>query len=78
MPTLNWIGKEKVMTHHHDVPFHVLDQKYDFDSSNPGDSSFTGNGNMITRNITPEIRGPHQMLIHRFPLLLSLRIWTLN
>ena len=85
MPTLNWIGKEKVMTHHHDVPFHVLDHKYGFDSSNPGDSSFTGNGNMIirgdtycTRNITPEIRGPHQMLIHRFPLLLSLSIWTLN
>lgn len=47
MPTLNWIGKEKVMTHHHDVPFHVLDHKYGFDSSKPGDSSFTGSGNMI-------------------------------
>lgn len=47
MPTLNWIGKEKVMTHHHDVPFHVLNHKYGFDSSKPGDSSFTGSGNMI-------------------------------
>lgn len=47
MPTLNWIGKEKVMTHHHDVPFHVLNHKYGFDASKPGDSSFTGSGNMI-------------------------------
>ena len=30
MPTLNWIGKEAVINHHHDVPFRVLDRKYDF------------------------------------------------
>lgn len=47
MPTLNWIGKEKVMTHHNDVPFRVLDHKYGFHSSDPNDTSFTGSGNMI-------------------------------
>lgn len=26
MPTLHWIGKEKVINHHHDVPFRVLRQ----------------------------------------------------
>jgi adenine-specific DNA-methyltransferase len=31
MPTLNWIGKEKVVSHHHDVPFRVLEHKYRFD-----------------------------------------------
>ena len=30
MPTLNWIGKEAVINHHHDVPFKTLDQKYTF------------------------------------------------
>ena len=30
MPTLNWIGKNKVVNHHQDVPFRVLDHKYDF------------------------------------------------
>ena len=30
MPTLNWIGKDKVVNHHHDVPFRVLDHKYGF------------------------------------------------
>ena len=30
MPTLNWIGKDKVVNHYQDVPFRVLDHKYDF------------------------------------------------
>ena len=30
MPTLNWIGKDKVVNHHQDAPFRVLDHKYDF------------------------------------------------
>ena len=30
MPTLNWIGKEKVINHHQDVPYRVLEHKYTF------------------------------------------------
>ncbi len=30
MPTLNWIGKEKVVTHHNDVPYRVLNHQYDY------------------------------------------------
>ncbi len=30
MPTLNWIGKEKVITHHEHVPYRVLDHQYDY------------------------------------------------
>jgi adenine-specific DNA-methyltransferase len=32
MPTLNWIGKEKVVNHWRDVPFRVLNRTYSFDS----------------------------------------------
>ncbi|MBX9852908.1 MAG: site-specific DNA-methyltransferase [Cytophagaceae bacterium] len=32
MPTLHWIGKEKVINHHMDVPFKVLEHKYHFSS----------------------------------------------
>lgn len=28
MPTLDWIGKSKVVNHHLDVPYCVLDRKY--------------------------------------------------
>ncbi|WP_370634660.1 hypothetical protein [Cesiribacter sp. SM1] len=30
MPTLNWIGKEKVINHHKDVPFKILEPIYTF------------------------------------------------
>ncbi|MCH3883493.1 site-specific DNA-methyltransferase [Tenacibaculum aquimarinum] len=30
MPTLNWIGKEKVINHHQDVPFKILEPQYTF------------------------------------------------
>lgn len=30
MPTLNWIGKEKVQTHHLDVPYRVMEHGYGF------------------------------------------------
>lgn len=30
MPTLHWIGKEKVVNHHYDVPFRLLEHKYGF------------------------------------------------
>lgn len=32
MPTLNWIGKEAVVNHHHDVPYRTLDKQYTFDN----------------------------------------------
>ena len=31
MPTLNWIGKDKVINHHQDVSYRVLERKYSYD-----------------------------------------------
>ena len=42
MPTLNWIGKDKVVNHHLDVPFRTLEKQYTF-TPNGGDDD----GNMI-------------------------------
>ena len=42
MPTLNWIGKDKVVNHHLDVPFRTLEKQYTF-APNGGDND----GNMI-------------------------------
>lgn len=33
MPTIEWIGKDKVINHHQKVPFKVLDYKYSFDTN---------------------------------------------
>ncbi len=37
MPTLNWIGKDAVVNHHHDVPFRVLEKKYTFGENGTND-----------------------------------------
>jgi len=37
MPTLHWIGKDKVINHHLDVPFKVLEHSYGFDNGTQTD-----------------------------------------
>ncbi len=46
MPTLHWIGKEKVINHHRDVPFKVLEHKYGFDNGIQSENP-TNSGNLI-------------------------------
>lgn len=46
MPTLNWIGKDKVVNHHLDVPYHVLDRKYSYDAEGKHEED-NGSQNMI-------------------------------
>lgn len=48
MPTIEWIGKSKVISHHQDVPFRVLERKYSFDE-NGQHSEDNGSENMIIR-----------------------------
>ena len=36
MPRLEWIGKEKVVNHAKEVPFHVLERKYSFGEGRDG------------------------------------------
>ena len=48
MPTLEWIGKSKVINHHQDVPFRVLERKYSFDENGQHDED-NGSENMIIR-----------------------------
>ena len=46
MPTLHWIGKDKVINHHLDVPYRVLEHSYGFDNGKQTDSE-TNSGNKI-------------------------------
>lgn len=43
MPTLQWVGKDKVVNHHHDVPFRLLDKKYSFKAKEGTPANSTGN-----------------------------------
>lgn len=46
MPTLHWIGKDKVINHHLDVPFRVLEHGYGFPNGKKS-KSVGGSGNRI-------------------------------
>ena len=46
MPTLEWIGKNKVINHHQQVPYRVLERKYSFDSNGQHETD-NGSENMI-------------------------------
>lgn len=46
MPTLNWIGKDKIINHHQEVPYKVLNHEYGFSENGKTDSS-TDSGNLI-------------------------------
>lgn len=65
MPTLNWIGKDKVVSHHHDVPYRVLKYKYGFTADNGEQTEPTNSGNKIIhgdnlealKSLLPEYEG---------------------
>lgn len=65
MPTLNWIGKDKVVCHHLEVPYRVLNHKYGFRSDDKNDKSETHSGNKIIhgdnlealKSLMPEYEG---------------------
>ena len=65
MPTLTWIGKDKVVNHHHDVPYRVLEHKYGFRAEDDGDRTPTTSGNKIIhgdnlealKSLLPEYEG---------------------
>jgi len=65
MPTLNWIGKDKVVNHHQDVSFKVLEHKYGFTAEKGEQSEETNSGNKIIhgdnlealKSLLPEYEG---------------------
>lgn len=46
MPVLNWIGKDKVVNHHLDVPYRVLEHQYGFNNGLESEAE-TASGNKI-------------------------------
>lgn len=46
MPTLDWIGKDKVINHHQEVPFRILERQYSYDEKGKHEE-YNQSGNMI-------------------------------
>lgn len=62
MPTLNWIGKEKVINHNKDVPFRVLEHSYGFgdntdEINESGNKIIHGDNLEALKALLPEYEG---------------------
>ena len=64
MPTLNWIGKEKIVKHHHEVDFRALEHRYGFSAKgqqdNPVDSEnmiIHGDNLAALKSLLPQYEG---------------------
>lgn len=57
MPTLNWIGKDAVVNHHHDVPYKTLDKKYTFGADDSENKIIHGDNLEALKALLPEYEG---------------------
>jgi len=65
MPTLHWIGKEKIVNHHQDVPYKILEHKYGFsaeigtheNSVNSGNKIIHGDNLEALKSLLPQYEG---------------------
>jgi adenine-specific DNA-methyltransferase len=58
MPTLNWIGKDKIVNHHRDVPFHTLQLEYNFNSDTVSENKIIQGDNLLAlKSLLPEYEG---------------------
>lgn len=57
MPTLEWIGKEKVINHHQEVPFRILDKKYTYNAESSENMIIHGDNLLALKSLLPQYEG---------------------
>ncbi len=57
MPTLEWIGKDKVINHHQQVPYRVLEKKYTYNAENSDNMIIRGDNLEALKALLPQYEG---------------------
>lgn len=57
MPTLEWIGKEKVINHHQQVPYRVLEEKYTYNAEKSENMIIRGDNLEALKALLPKYEG---------------------
>ena len=85
MPTLNWIGKEKVINHHQDVPYKILVPQYGFvdgvQKSEPNESGnkiIHGDNLEALKSLLPEYEGKIKCIYIDPPYNTGNESWVYN
>jgi adenine-specific DNA-methyltransferase len=84
MPTLHWVGKDKVKHHHRDVPYRVLvdDHRYQAPTGTPDNSSdnriIQGDNLEALKSLLPEFEGKVQCIYIDPPYNTGNESWVYN
>ena len=57
MPTLEWIGKDKVINHHQQVPYRVLEERYTYNAENSENMIIRGDNLEALKSLLPKFEG---------------------
>ena len=57
MPTLEWIGKEKVINHHQQVPYRVLEEQYTYNAEKSDNMIIRGDNLEALKALLPQYEG---------------------
>ena len=57
MPTLEWIGKDKVINHHQQVPYRVLEEKYTYNAERSDNMIIRGDNLEALKALLPQFEG---------------------
>ena len=57
MPILNWLGKDKVINHHQEVPYRVLEKSYTHGAENSGNMIIHGDNLDALKALLPKYEG---------------------
>ena len=57
MPTLEWIGKDKVINHHQQVPYRVLEEKYTYNADKSDNMIIRGDNLEALKSLLPKYEG---------------------
>ncbi len=57
MPTLDWIGKEKVVNHHLEVPYRVLEKQYTYNAGDSENMIIHGDNLEALKSLLPQYEG---------------------
>jgi len=85
MPTLHWIGKDKVINHHMDVPFKVLEHSYGLDNgkqtaeeTKSGNKIIHGDNLVALKALLPEYEGRIECIYIDPPYNTGNESWVYN
>ena len=57
MPTLEWIGKDRVINHHQEVPYRVLEEKYTYNAEKSDNMIIRGDNLEALKALLPKYEG---------------------